>query len=105
MILLLSKSRFIAGFDVLPEWLMGCDVPMTSSPSIVEPRHVTAFLSPDELSLLTAYRNASEDVQKAAIAMLEAVTQLLTLAESRRRLHRITARSQSPKTKTGSIPA
>ena len=34
----------------------------------------SSSLSPDELRLLSAYRNASEDVQKAAIAMLEAVT-------------------------------
>lgn len=57
--------------DVLPEWLMGCDVPMTASPSIVEPRHVTASLSPDELRLLTAYRNADDRAREDALATLE----------------------------------
>lgn len=64
-----DKIKLLANvLQIDPVSLIDC------TPHFIEESKPTASLSPDELRLLTAYRNASEDVQKAAIAMLEAVT-------------------------------
>lgn len=58
--------------DVLPEWLMGCDVPMSPSHVLpIPPSQSSSTLTEDEQRLLMAYRNASDDLRLAAIAMLE----------------------------------
>ena len=61
----ISSGKIAAVLKVNPLWLMGFDVPKYESEIIVP-----NSLSPEEISLLNAYRSSSEEIKTAACAVL-----------------------------------
>ena len=61
----ISSGKLASVLRVNPLWLMGFDVPKEETAAIVPD-----FLTPEEITLLGAYRTSSEEIKTAACAVL-----------------------------------